>query len=255
MTPTAVTAACSARQTAGLRPAARRSRRSAISTTSILARNDPRGRSGAVATKSAASSPEIVSHASPPASWPAAITITGVISTMASELSAKLRHSNSAAAPDKAVASGSAIAATDRAGAARFLPPQRLLPANPRETRSRGSPDGWCGIRRSADDDVANPGENIAITAPSRTRPPANKRSSASPSPSAARAGHQTMLSRSGATPPRHRGQNREPRQGTCRTGSRAICSAMTKTGADDRGQNLRHQPRPAGRSSKPTRS
>jgi ABC-2 type transport system permease protein len=38
----------------------------------------------------------------------------------------------------------------------------------------------------------ANPGENIAMTAPSRTRPPANKSSSASPSPSAARAGHQT---------------------------------------------------------------
>src|SRR5437660_1143386 len=66
----------------------------AISTTSILARMTREAGSGAVATKSAASSPEIVSHASPPASWPAAITMTGVISTMANEPSAKLRHSN-----------------------------------------------------------------------------------------------------------------------------------------------------------------
>ena len=51
------------------------------------------GGSGAVATRSAASSPEIVSQARPPASWPAAITITGVIKTIADELSEKLRHS------------------------------------------------------------------------------------------------------------------------------------------------------------------
>ena len=54
------------------------------------------GGSGAVATRSAASSPEIVSQARPPASWPAAITITGVISMIAAELSEKLRHSISA---------------------------------------------------------------------------------------------------------------------------------------------------------------
>src|SRR6267154_3055289 len=65
----------------------------AINTTSILARVTREGGSGAVATRSAASSPDMVSHARPPASWPAAITITGVISIMASELSAKLRHS------------------------------------------------------------------------------------------------------------------------------------------------------------------
>ena len=68
----------------------------AISTTSILARMTRDGGSGAVATRSAASSPEIVSQARPPASWPAAITITGVISTIAAELSEKLRHSISA---------------------------------------------------------------------------------------------------------------------------------------------------------------
>ena len=47
-------------------------------------------------TRSAASSPEIVSQARPPASWPAAITMTGVTSTIAAELSEKLRHSISA---------------------------------------------------------------------------------------------------------------------------------------------------------------
>jgi len=41
--------------------------------------------------------------------------------------------------------------------------------------------------------------ENLAIAAPSRRRPPAKRSSSASASPSAARAGHQTMLSKSGA--------------------------------------------------------
>src|SRR6266852_1739433 len=43
------------------------------------------GDSGAVATRSAASSPEIVSQARPPESWPAAITMTGVIRMMAAE--------------------------------------------------------------------------------------------------------------------------------------------------------------------------
>jgi len=38
---------------------------------------------GAVATRSGASSPEIASHASPPASWPAAITSTGTSTTSA----------------------------------------------------------------------------------------------------------------------------------------------------------------------------
>ena len=67
-----------------------------ISTTSILACVMLEGGIGAVATRSAASSPQMVSQASPPASWPAAITITGVISTIAAELSEKLRHSKSA---------------------------------------------------------------------------------------------------------------------------------------------------------------
>src|SRR3954468_24729462 len=67
-----------------------------ISTTSILARVMREGGIGADATRSAASSPQIVSQASPPASWPAAMTMTGVISTIAAELSEKLRHSRSA---------------------------------------------------------------------------------------------------------------------------------------------------------------
>src|SRR3954454_1955471 len=68
----------------------------AISTTSILARTTLDGVNGAVATRSGASSPEIVSQASPPASCPAAMTMTGVISVSAAELSAKLRQSSSA---------------------------------------------------------------------------------------------------------------------------------------------------------------
>ena len=68
----------------------------AISTTSILARVMLEAGIGAVAIRSAASSPEIVSQARPPASWPAAITMTGVISTIAADLSEKLRHNSSA---------------------------------------------------------------------------------------------------------------------------------------------------------------
>ena len=68
----------------------------AISTTSILARVKLHGASGAGAARSGASSPEIVSQAGPPASCPAAITMTGVISVRAVELSAKLRQSRSA---------------------------------------------------------------------------------------------------------------------------------------------------------------
>ena len=49
----------------------------ASSTTSILARIMREVGSGAVATRSGASSPDIVSHPSPPASCPAAITTTG----------------------------------------------------------------------------------------------------------------------------------------------------------------------------------
>ena len=48
--------------------------------------------SGAVATRSAASSPEMVSQASPPASCPAAITITGASTMKAPAPSPKLRH-------------------------------------------------------------------------------------------------------------------------------------------------------------------
>src|SRR5581483_838161 len=50
----------------------------AISTTSTLARITADGGNGIVAIRSGASSPEIDSQAMPPASWPAAITITGI---------------------------------------------------------------------------------------------------------------------------------------------------------------------------------
>ena len=50
-------------------------------TASILARRMRRAVIGAVATRSGASSPEMASQARPPASWPAAITITGISTT------------------------------------------------------------------------------------------------------------------------------------------------------------------------------
>src|SRR6266436_5687592 len=103
--------------------------------------------SGAVVTKSAASSPEIVSHASPPATarWP-----TNCRQSFATAAAP--------AAPDKAAASGSATPATDRAAAAKIPSAAAPVAASSDETLRRGSPDGWCSIRRSADDDVGKPG-------------------------------------------------------------------------------------------------
>src|SRR6202166_1810926 len=95
-TPSTVMAACGSEANANATISGANSTPIAINTTSILARVTCVDGSGAVVTRSAASSPEIVSHARPPASWPAAITTTGVISTMAAELPAKLRHSISA---------------------------------------------------------------------------------------------------------------------------------------------------------------
>ena len=96
ITPNAVTTACSGEAKASAATSGAKTAAIAISTTSILARVMRDGGIGAVATRSAASSPEIVNQARPPASWPAAIAITGVISTIALELSEKLRHSISA---------------------------------------------------------------------------------------------------------------------------------------------------------------
>src|SRR4051794_27411131 len=96
MTPDVVTAACSGEAKASAATSGAKMTAIAISTTSILALITREGGIGAVAIRSAAASPEIVSQARPPASWPAAITITGVISTIAAELSEKLRHNSSA---------------------------------------------------------------------------------------------------------------------------------------------------------------
>ena len=95
-TPSAVMAACNGEANASAATSGPNMMPIAISTTSILARVTCEGDNGAVATRSAASSPEIVSQARPPESCPAAITMTGVISTIAVELSEKLRHSISA---------------------------------------------------------------------------------------------------------------------------------------------------------------
>src|SRR3954453_19783561 len=99
MTPSAVTIACVAEAKASAAISGAKTAPIERSTTSILARITRDGGSGAVATRSAASSPDIVSQARPPASWPAAITITGVIKTIAAELSEKLRHSIRAGGP------------------------------------------------------------------------------------------------------------------------------------------------------------
>src|SRR6476620_5028569 len=92
----AVIAACNAETNASATTSGANTAPIAISTTSILARRTRDGGIGAVATRSTASSPDIVSQARPPASWPAAITITGVIRMIAADESEKLRHSISA---------------------------------------------------------------------------------------------------------------------------------------------------------------
>ena len=107
----------------------------AISTTSILARITREGDIGAVATRSAASSPEIVSQARPPASWPAAITMTGVISTMASGAVGKTapqhqRRRHQIEQLHQGLRHQPGIAPQQH----EFLPPQRLLPRAARGT-------------------------------------------------------------------------------------------------------------------------
>src|SRR5262245_45780136 len=94
--PSAVTIACVTEVNASAATSGAKITAIEISTTSILARVTRDGGNGAVATRSAASSPEIVNQARPPASWPAAITMIGVTRTTAVELSEKLRHSISA---------------------------------------------------------------------------------------------------------------------------------------------------------------
>src|SRR5580704_17949552 len=66
------------------------------STASTLARRIKLAGTGAVATRSGASSPEIASQARPPASWPAAMTRTGTSKLYAPLPSSKLRHSRTA---------------------------------------------------------------------------------------------------------------------------------------------------------------
>lgn len=70
MTAPALTAAWNGEAKASAATSGQKMAAMAISTTSILARVTLDGVSGAVATRSGASSPEIVSQASPPASVP-----------------------------------------------------------------------------------------------------------------------------------------------------------------------------------------
>src|ERR1700733_11308523 len=156
--------------------------------------------SGAVATRSAASSPEIVNQARPPESWPAAITTTGVISTMAVELSAKLRHSISAGGTryNSCISDCDTSQGSRRSNANSF---QRSACCREPVRNAVAREPCWVGVA-FAETRIAvsaNWREKIAITTPSSIRPKASRSSRASPSPSVARAGHQTMLSAPGA--------------------------------------------------------
>ncbi len=86
-------------------------------TASTLARTMPPAGTGALATRSGASSPEIASHASPPASCPAAITRTGTSTTSASVSPRGCARAGMPAASGREFASVSATPARDRAAA------------------------------------------------------------------------------------------------------------------------------------------
>src|ERR1700716_4092966 len=74
MTPEAVTAACSGEAKVSAAISGAKMTPMTISTTSILARVTRAGGNGAVATRSAAGSPDIVRQDRRPASWTAALT-------------------------------------------------------------------------------------------------------------------------------------------------------------------------------------
>src|SRR5260221_6856758 len=86
ITPSAVIAACSGEANDSGSTSGAKKEPITISTTSILARMTRDGGSGAVATRSAASSAGIVRQGRPAASWAAAITMTAVISTITVQL-------------------------------------------------------------------------------------------------------------------------------------------------------------------------
>ena len=201
----------------------------AISTTSILARIMREGVSGAVATRSAASSPEIVSHARPPANWPAAITMTadqherqrGVGETAPQHHRGRHEIQHCITVPtqarDRAAAGipcGAAPAAATLHGTVLTWSPRTFA----RLAALGGRAHRYLGGKR---------GDNVAMTAPSKLR---RKQTQQGPiSPTAARAGHHRTLSALGAKAAAASGcQNREPRQRAVRQDSR-ICNAITK--------------------------
>ena len=174
----------------------------AISTTSILARVTRDGASGAVATRSAASSPEIVSQARPPASCPAAITMTGVTSTIASALSAKLRHSISAGGTRY----NSCIRVCDtsqgsRRNSTNSFQRSACCREAGAETPWRGRRAGLASPSPTPDAAVsANRGEKHGHHGAEQNEAAGQEQQQRLASPSAARAGHQMMLSTSGAS-------------------------------------------------------
>ena len=248
MMPSAVTAACSGEANSQGIISGAKMTAIAISTTSILARVTRDAGNGAVATRSAASSPEIVSQARPPASWPAAITMTGVISTMrggavgkASPQQQRRRHQIKQL--HQALRHQPGIAPQQH----EFLPAQRLLPRAGAKCLGARRLDGPVAALAGALTTVsAKRGEKIAITTPSRTRPPASRQQQ-----------RFAVAERGARRPPddavdvrckRRRGirsQHREPRQRAIGH-DRGDLQRDDEAGADHRGENLRHQPGPA---------
>src|SRR5580704_13711816 len=94
--PPLATGACQGESTARTATSGANTKAMTPSTASTLARRIKLAGTGAVATRSGASSPEIASQARPPASWPAAMTRTGTSKLYAPLPSSKLRHSSTA---------------------------------------------------------------------------------------------------------------------------------------------------------------
>ena len=217
-------------------------------TASILARTIWRAATGAVATSSGASSPEIASQASPPASCPAAMTSTGTSTTTAPP-------SPTIAAPQQdggrqqiedlhqrsaTPARGRAAAAAIPSAAARGRGVARRKPVETACRRGGGAetPLAARRTRRSA-------AQTAAIDTPSRRRLQPSTPASAARSPKAARAGQYRRLPTIG----RQRdelGRHQHVGPGQAAEGlDRGELQPDHERGADDRGHDLRDQPRP----------
>src|SRR5580704_2546327 len=94
--PPLATSACQGESTARTATSGANTKAMTPSTASTLARRIKLAGTGAVATRSGASSPEIASQARPPASWPAAMTRTGQKQILRAVAAVKTPHSRTA---------------------------------------------------------------------------------------------------------------------------------------------------------------